>query len=69
MPLLFDQDGIPLGWADVLDSFSVEELNAMCDAVEDGDEERADRIVEAVYDSYYAAQADALITRLEAAND
>jgi hypothetical protein len=51
MSLLVDDDGIPYGWEDV--RLTEEELDAMCDALDRGDEEEAERVVEGAYDRLF----------------
>ena len=46
--MLMDEHGIPYGWEDV--HLTEEEMDEMCDALDAGDEERAEAIVEGAYE-------------------
>jgi hypothetical protein len=57
--MIIDDDGIPFGWENV--TLTEEELDAMCDALDGGDEETAERIVEGAYERLYQRTGGAAI--------
>jgi hypothetical protein len=52
MSLIMDEHGIPFGWEDV--TLTEEELLQLSDALDRGEREVADRVVEGAYERFYA---------------
>ena len=58
--MIFDDDGIPVGWEHVTLG---DEVDAFCDAADRGDRETAEAIVERAYQRLYARLGGEILER------